>query len=109
MGALARFSDSLEEVEPFYPHPRGHGDVSTDAGRPFLWLSSCGLLADPPGSAGKQQLSSQEGAPPCLAYLVVDMCTQKSSALQITVPPNLPHLHPSRWDVLVSSNPYYTL
>lgn len=88
MGALARFSDSLEEMEPSCPHQRGHRDASTATVRPFPWLGGCAPPAHPPGFAGKEQFSSQEGAPPCLAHLSMDMCLCESSALQKTSPPH---------------------
>lgn len=47
MGALSRFSDSLEEMEPSCPHPGGHRDASRATGRPFPCLEDCALLADP--------------------------------------------------------------
>lgn len=85
MGALSRFSDSLEEMESSCPHPGGHRDASRATGRPFPWLEDCALLADPLGFARKQHFSFQEGAPPCLAHLTWKcVCVCEHSALQLT-------------------------
>lgn len=77
-------------MEPSRPHSRGHGGASTATGRPFPRLASCAPPTHPVGFAGKQQFSSQEGAPPCLAHLSLEMCVWESSALQITSPSTCP-------------------
>lgn len=108
MGALSRFSDSLEEMEPSRPHPGGHREASRATGRPFPWFEECALSADPLGFQGNSTFPPGREHHPALHISQGNVCVCEHSALQ-PIPPRPPfHPHPSCWNVLISFS-FYSL